>query len=87
MTESDIQLLKDNIDKLVEIETTAGERLIAKVLFVTHDEEYDEHELLYQVVSSDRLESYFQHKESGGFVLDFDNILSAKPHIDPGTRS
>jgi len=87
VTESEIQFLKDSIDKLVEIETTAGERLIAKVLFVIHDEEYDEHELLYQVVSSDRLEFYLQHKESGGFVLDFDNIISVKPHIDPGTRS
>jgi len=32
MTESEIQFLKENIDKLVEIETIDGERLVAKVV-------------------------------------------------------
>jgi hypothetical protein len=40
MTEDDIQCLKENVDKLVEIRTTDDECLVAKVLFVTDDEEY-----------------------------------------------
>ena len=79
MTDSEIQFLKDNIDKTVEIETNEGERLIAKVLFVTYDEEYDEHELTYQVVSLSMLESYLNLENSGGYVLDFDKIVSVRP--------
>ncbi len=86
MTESEIQCLKDNIDKSVEIETADGERLIAKVLFVTHSEEYDEHELLYQVISSNRLESYVHLDKAGGYVLDFDKILSVRASCLPEER-
>jgi hypothetical protein len=42
MSESEIQLLKDSIDKSVEFETVDGERRIAKVLVVIHDQNYDE---------------------------------------------
>jgi hypothetical protein len=79
VTESEIQFLKENIDNSVEIETSNGERLIAKVLFVTCDEEYDEHELTYQVVSSSLLESYSNLENAGGYVLDFDKIMSVRP--------
>ena len=79
MTESEIQFLKENIDNTVEIETSDGERLVAKVLFVTCDKEYDEHELTYQVVSSSRQESYLNLENAGGYVLDFDKIESVKP--------
>lgn len=80
MTEAEIQCLKDNIDKTVKIETTDGERLIAKVLFITHDEEYGEHEFLYEVVSSNMLRSYADLKNAGGYVLNFDKVLSLKPY-------
>ena len=58
MTESEIQCLRDNIDKSVEIQTIDGERLIAKVLFVTLDKDYEEHEVLYEVISSNMINSY-----------------------------
>jgi uncharacterized protein YxeA len=79
VTESEIQFLKENIDNTVEIETSDGEQLIAKVLFVTCDKECGEHELTYQVVSSSRLESYLNLEDAGGYVLDFDKIVSVKP--------
>jgi hypothetical protein len=79
MTESDIQCLKDNIDKIVEIKTNEGERLIAKVLFVIYDKEYGEHELIYEVISSNMLESYSHLENTGGYVLDFGCIVSVKP--------
>jgi hypothetical protein len=83
MTISEIQCLKDNVDKIVEIETTSGERLIAKVLFVNHSEEYDEHDLLYEVVETNMPEFYASHKDCGGFVMDFEYIVSVKPFSNP----
>ena len=79
MTDSEIQCLKDNIDKAVEIQTIEGEQLIAKVLFVTHDQEHNEHDMLYEVVSSNMIQSYAHLDNAGGYVLDFDKILSVKP--------
>jgi single-stranded DNA-specific DHH superfamily exonuclease len=79
MTESDIQCLKDNVGKTVEICTIDNECLIAKVLIVTHNDEYDEHDVLYEVVSSNTMDFYLNHKDAGGFVLDFDKIVSVKP--------
>jgi hypothetical protein len=78
MTETEIQCLKDNIDRAVKIETTDGERLIAKVLLVTHDEEHDEHDLLYEVIFSNTPEFYANRANSGGFVLDFSKIVSVR---------
>jgi hypothetical protein len=64
----------------LKIETSEGERLIAKVLFVICDKEYDEHELTYQVVSSNMPEFYSRHANAGGYVLDFGKIVCVKPH-------
>jgi hypothetical protein len=86
MTDSEIQCLKDNVDKLVEIETSQGEKLVAKVLFVSHSDEYDEHDLLYEFVSTSTPEFYAQFENPGGFVLDFDKILTVKPHPKLGAR-
>lgn len=77
MTESEIQCLKDNIDKLVEIETADGERLVARLVFVMHSEEYDEHDVQYQMISTNMPEAYTR---SGDYVLDFDKIVSVKPY-------
>jgi hypothetical protein len=79
VTESDIQCLKDSIDKTVEIETRDGERLVAKVLFVIYDKEYDEHELIYEIISSSMPDFYSHSKSVGGYVLDFDEVVSVKP--------
>jgi len=80
VTAFEIKLLKDSIGKTVEIETVDGERLVAKVLSVFHREEYDEHEVFYEVVSSNMLDSYAHLEDSGGYALDFEKILSVKPH-------
>jgi hypothetical protein len=47
-----------------------------------HSEEYDEHDLQYQMVSTNRPEFYVLHEDAGGFVLDFDKIQSVRPHSD-----
>jgi hypothetical protein len=82
MTESEIQCLKSSVNKNVEIETAEGELLVAKVLFVTNDDDYDEHELLYQVVASSKPEFYERNKNAPSLALDFENILSVKPRPD-----
>ena len=79
VTEFEIQCLKESIGKTVELETRDGERLVAKVLFAICDEEYDEHELIYQAVTSGELESYSNLENTGGYVLDFDKIASVRP--------
>ena len=84
MTESEIQCLKDSVDKLVDIETTDGERLIAKVVFVAHSEEYDEHDVQYELVSTSMPEAYAR---MGDYVLDFEEIVSVKPHSDEAIKS
>jgi hypothetical protein len=83
MTAADIQCLKDKIDKLVEIRTTNDECLIARILFVIHDDEYDEHEAIYEVVSSNQIGSYRHLETSGGYVLDFGRIVSVRPVPSP----
>ena len=80
MTAIEIQFLKDSVDKVVEIETIDGERLVAKVLSVFHSEEYDEHEVFYEVVSSNMLNSYPRLEDSAGYAMDFGKILSVKPY-------
>lgn len=87
MTESEIQCLKDCVDKLVEIETTDGERLIAKVVVVMHSEEFDEHDVQYELISSNTPEFYASHPDSGGFLLDFDKIQSVRPYTDRKLRA
>jgi len=76
--ESEIQCLKENLDHLVDIETADGEFLVAKVLSVFHDEANNEHEVFFEVVSSN-----MPHKDSEsavGCALDFGNILLVRPH-------
>jgi hypothetical protein len=82
VTEIEIQLLKDSIDRLVEIETIDGERFTARVISVFHDQEYDEHELFYEVISSNMLEVYKQIGDGGGYALDFGKIAAVRPHSD-----
>ncbi len=79
MTEADIQCLKDNIDKPVEIQTIDGEQLFAKVLAVFCDQAYDEHELFYELISTNMPSLYKRKEVAGGYSLEFEKILSARP--------
>ncbi len=86
MIESEIQILKDNIDKTVDIETIDGELLIAEVISVFDDQAYDEHELFYKMISSNKLDAYRHLGDAAGYALDFDRIQSVKPHSDLGSQ-
>jgi hypothetical protein len=78
MTADDIQRLKDNIDKLVEIRTVDEECLVARVMIVTHEDEIQVHDVMFEVVSSNRIESYGDLEDLSGYLLDFEEIVSVK---------
>jgi hypothetical protein len=78
MTEADIQCLKENVDKLVEIRTVDGECLIAKIQIVTDDDEYHVHDVMYEVVSSNQINTYTHLDSAGGYLMDFIDIDSVK---------
>jgi hypothetical protein len=80
MTDADIQCLQSHIDGLVEIQTIDDKCLIARILFVTHNEEYDEHDVLYELVSSNQADQYAHLGSAGGFLSNFDRIVSVKPY-------
>jgi hypothetical protein len=79
MTDPEIELLKRSIDKQVKIRTTCGEVMIARIGFVTHWEEHDEHDIIYKVVSSNMMDWYERHGKDESYLLDFDKILSVNP--------
>ena len=78
MTDGDIRLLKESIDKLVEIQTTFGERLIIKVQIVTDDDEINVHDVMYEVISSNMIHEYKGLQNLEGYLLDFVEISSVK---------
>lgn len=54
--------------------------MVAKVLCVFHCDEYEERELFYEWVSTNMPGFYAQFENPGGFVLDFEKILTVEPH-------
>jgi hypothetical protein len=80
MTESDIQCLKVNIGKVVEIQTVDGEQLTARIISVFDEE--DQPDVFYEVVTSNTMDWYLDHADSGGFALALDRIISVKPVTD-----
>jgi len=73
MTEADIQCLKENVDKAVAIETTYGECLIAKIIFVFDQE--DQPDVFYDLVSTNKP----GFKQGASYALRFEDIVSVKP--------
>lgn len=76
MTESELAYLKSCVDKLVSIETTTGERLIAKVIWVFDGE--DNADLFYEVVSTSNPNAY-SGNQAGGCSLPLKEIIAVKP--------
>jgi hypothetical protein len=89
MNDAEVQCLKDCIDKVVEIETIDGEQLVARVISVFSDAEYDEHELFYEMLSTNMPEAYKHLGNAGGYALDFGKIASVRPSscCEPTTKA
>jgi|GEM_PF-2434133 len=80
MTESDIQCLKLNIGKVVEMYTADGEHLTAKIISVFDEEDHPD--VFYEILTSNTMDWYLAHADSGGFALQLDRIVSVKPVAD-----
>jgi hypothetical protein len=77
VTEADLVCLKANIGKIVEIETTDGERLLAEVVSVFDLE--DDPDVFYELVSTSRPDLYPRGPDrSIGYSLPLRNILSVR---------
>jgi len=79
MTQVEIQCLKENVGKTVEIGTSDGELVVAKILAVFLDSDFDEHELFYELISTNMPDAYRHLGGTGGYALDFEKIVLVRP--------
>ena len=70
MTEHDLQLLKMNVDKVVRISCTNGEVMLAKVHFVSEEDE----DVIYDLVATTRESQYEKHDEQPAYLVKFADI-------------
>jgi hypothetical protein len=75
MTNTDIELLKANIDKPVRVSCTDGEVFVGKALFVS-DEEQD---LVYDLISTSKESHYEKADRQPAFRIKFEEIASVAP--------
>jgi hypothetical protein len=79
VTEDDLQFLKANIDKVVKITCSDGEVLIAKVHFVS-DEDQD---VIYDLLSTTKESNYEKRDEQPAYLIRFQDI----EHVEPLPKS
>jgi len=76
MTDSELSLLKTSIDQIVELETTAGERHLARVLFVFDEGETPD--VFYLKVACGPDGEYVAEENTGHSVL-LSDIAAVRP--------
>ncbi len=77
MTDSERTLLKNSIDQVVDLETTAGDRHLAQILFVF--DEGDTPDVFYLKVSQGPDGTFIPEAGSGHSVL-LSDIAAVRPH-------
>ncbi len=70
MREADLQLLKASVDKIVRIICADGESMLARVLFVS-DEDQD---VIYDLVSTTKESQYEKHDDQPAYRVEFRDI-------------
>jgi hypothetical protein len=70
MTEHDVQLLKDNDQKVVRLRLNDGETVIAKVLFVSETEQ----DVIVDLISSTNITKYPKDDVQPAFQYPFRDI-------------
>jgi hypothetical protein len=83
MTQSDLELLKENIDQIVEIETENGEIRLIKVISI-FDLDSDSDVFFWDVTSDPQKTS---SEQSEGFSLAFEEIRSVRKLETVGGRA
>ncbi len=76
MTDTELSLLKASIDQVVDLETTAGERHLAQILFVF--EEGETPDVFYLKVAPGP-DGQFVQQESSGRSLLLSEIAAVRP--------
>ncbi len=77
MTDTELSLLKTSIDQIVELETTAGERHLARVLFVFDEGETPD--VFYLKVARGPDGEYLAEGSTGRSVL-LSDIAAVRPY-------
>ncbi|MGD0444628.1 MAG: hypothetical protein ABSA39_11900 [Edaphobacter sp.] len=77
MTEEQLSLLKSSIDRIVEIETTAGDRHLAQILFVFDEGETPD--VFYVKVAYGPEGEFVPEGRTGHSVL-LSEIAAVRPH-------
>lgn len=83
MTQADLDCLKSHIDRVVEIETQKGERLLINVIYV-FDEESDP-DVFFHDVTADPNQKNFE--KTPGYGLPLSEITSVKEYTAQGARA
>jgi hypothetical protein len=79
MNQNDIELLKENDNRVVRIKTYDGEVLLAKVRFVSESNQ----DLAYDLVSTTKESQYEKHDEQPTYLIRFEDIEAVEP-LTPG---
>jgi small nuclear ribonucleoprotein (snRNP)-like protein len=75
MAESDLQLLKANIDRVVRIVCSDGEVLLAKVHTVSDEDE----DVIYDLVATTKESHYEKRDEQPAYLIRFNDITRVEP--------
>ena len=77
MTDTELSLLKESIDQVVDLETTAGQRHLAQILFVF--DEGESPDVFYLKVAPGP-DGQFVQQESSGRSLLLSEIAAVRPY-------
>ena len=83
MNAKDLETLKANVDKLVKIRSRDGGVIVAKVHFVSEEDE----DVIYDLVSTSREFRYEKFDEQPAYAIDFKDIESVEAVAPPKTNS
>jgi hypothetical protein len=74
MTESDLETVKANIDKLVRVHCRDGEVFVGKALFVSEEDQ----DLIYDLVSTSKA-SHQRLERQQAYLIRFEDIEGVVP--------
>lgn len=75
MTAADLSILKNSIDKVVKIVCFDGETMLAKIHFVSDEDE----DVIYDLISTTKESQYEKHDEQPAYLLKFQDISRIEP--------
>jgi hypothetical protein len=75
MTETDLNVLRANVDKVVRIVCYDGETLLAKVHTVSDEDE----DVIYDLISTTKESQYEKHDDQPAYLIRFRDIERVEP--------